>query len=69
MEKVLRVERQKSTLSLALENDHIALSRKICNNTEAIRHDIADLSRELTAARLNAKTDAEVNCSSKGGLF
>ena len=33
VEKILRViERQKSTLSLALENDYIALSREICNN-------------------------------------
>lgn len=70
VEKILRViERQKSTLSLALENDHIALSREIHNNTEAIRDDIAGLSREFAAARLDAKTDAEVSCSSQSGLF
>src|SRR6266536_4860949 len=34
------IKRQKSTLSLALENDHIALSREICNHTEAIRDDV-----------------------------
>ena len=70
VEKILSViERQKSTLSLALENDHIALSREIRNNTEAIRDDVTGLSREFAAARLDAKTDAEVSCSSKSGLF
>ena len=70
VEKILRViERQKSTLSLALENDHIALSREICNNTEAIRDDVAGLSREFAAAQLDAKTDVEVSCSSKSVLF
>ncbi|KAH0558789.1 hypothetical protein GP486_004572 [Trichoglossum hirsutum] len=60
VEKILRViERQKSTLSLALENDHIALSREVLNNTEAIRNNIAGLSREFAAAWLDAKTDAE----------
>jgi hypothetical protein len=70
VKKILSIiERQKSTLSLALENDHIALSREIRNNTEAIRDDVAGLSREFAAARLDAKTDAEVSCSSKSGLF
>jgi hypothetical protein len=70
VEKILRViECQKSTLSLALENDHIALSREICNNAEAIRDDVAGLSREFAAARLDAKTEAEVSCSSKSELF
>lgn len=70
VEKILRViECQKSTLSLALENDHIALSREICKNEEAIRDDAAGLSREFAAARLDAKTDAEASCSSKSGLF
>jgi hypothetical protein len=70
VEKILRViERQKSTLSLALENDHIALSREIRNNTKAIQDDITGLSREFAAARLDAKTDAEVSCSSKSELF
>lgn len=70
VDKILRViERQKSTLSLALENDHIALSREIRGNTEAIRDDVAGLSRELAAAQLDAKTDAEVSCSSESGLF
>ncbi|OBT86395.1 hypothetical protein VE02_05285 [Pseudogymnoascus sp. 03VT05] len=60
VDKILRViERQKSTLSLALDNDHIALSREIRNNTEAIRDDVAGLSRELAAAQLDAKNDAE----------
>jgi hypothetical protein len=69
VEKILRIiERQKSTLSLALENDHIALSREIRNNTEAIRNNVEGLSREFAAARLDAKTDAEVSCSSKSGL-
>ncbi|OBT84787.1 hypothetical protein VE02_06922 [Pseudogymnoascus sp. 03VT05] len=35
------------------------LSREIRNNTEAIREDVAGLSRELAAAQLDAKTDAE----------
>jgi hypothetical protein len=70
VDKILRViERQKSTLSLALDNDHIALSREIRNNTEAIRDDVAGLSRELAAAQLDAKKDAEVSCSSERGLF
>ncbi|OBT38470.1 hypothetical protein VE00_11134 [Pseudogymnoascus sp. WSF 3629] len=61
VDKILRViERQKSTLSLALENDHISLSREIRNNTEEIRDDVADLSRALAATRLDAKTDAEL---------
>ncbi|KFY18112.1 hypothetical protein V492_00137 [Pseudogymnoascus sp. VKM F-4246] len=60
VDKILRViERQKSTLSLALDNDHIALSREIRNNTEAIRDDVTGLSRELGAAQLDAKNDAE----------
>jgi hypothetical protein len=69
--KFLRViERQKSALSLALENDHIALSRDIRENTEAMRDDVAYLSREFAAAPLDVKTDAEeVSCSSKSGLF
>jgi hypothetical protein len=67
VEKILRViERQKSTLSLALENDHITLSREIRNTTEAIRDDVAGLSREFATVRLEAKTDTEVSCSSKG---
>ena len=70
VEKILRViEHQKSTLSLALENDHIVISREIRNNTEAIRDDVAGLSREFAAAQLDGKTDAEVSCSSKSGLF
>lgn len=70
VEKILRViERQKSTLSLALENDHIALSREIYNNTEVIRDNVAGLSREFAAAQLDAKTDAKVSCLSKSGLF
>jgi hypothetical protein len=60
VEKFLRIiERQKSTLSLALENDHIALSRAIRDNTISIRDDITGLSRDFTAARLEAKADIE----------
>jgi hypothetical protein len=70
VDKILRViERQKSTLSLALENDHISLSREIRNNTEEIQDDVADLSRALAATRLDAKTDAEVICTPESGLF
>jgi hypothetical protein len=66
VEKILRViERQKSTLSLALENDHVALSRKIYENTEAVRDDLAGLSREFAATRLDIKTDAEAGFLSK----
>lgn len=66
VEKVIGIiERQKSTLSLALENNHVALSREIRSNTEAIRGDIAGLSREFEAARLDAKIDAEVSYSSR----
>jgi len=62
VEKILRIlQRQKSTLPLALENDHIALSREIRNYIEAIRDDVAGLSREFAAAPLDAKTDAKVS--------
>jgi hypothetical protein len=62
VEKFLRIiERQKSTLSLALENDHVALSREICNNTQAIRDDVAGLSRDFAAAQLDIKADAEAS--------
>jgi hypothetical protein len=70
VEKILSIiERQKSTLSLALENDHVALSREIRSNTEAIRDNVAGLARELEAARLDAKSDAEVTYSSKSVQF
>ncbi|KFY98178.1 hypothetical protein V500_01789 [Pseudogymnoascus sp. VKM F-4518 (FW-2643)] len=51
VDKILRViERQKSTLSLALDNNHIALSQEIRNNTEAIRDEVVGLLQELAAA-------------------
>jgi hypothetical protein len=53
VEKILRViERQKSTLSLALENNHIALSQKIYDNTEAVQDDLVGLSRDAKAGSL-----------------
>jgi len=60
VEKILRVtERQKLTLSLALENYHVALSRRIYENTQVVRDDLAGLSRKFAATRLDIKTDAE----------
>lgn len=62
VEKILRIiERQKATLSLALENDHIALSRDILSNTSATQTGVTDLAREVRAARLDAKALAEVS--------
>jgi hypothetical protein len=65
-EKFLRViERQKSTLSLALENDHVALPQAIRDNTLSIRDDIAELSRGFAAARVEAKADIEAKSASR----
>jgi hypothetical protein len=62
VEKILKIlQRQKSTLLLALENDHIALSREIRNNIEAIRDDATGLSKESAAVRPETKTDTEVS--------
>lgn len=70
VEKILRViKHQKSILSLALENGHIALSREIRNNIGVIRDNVANLSRKFAATRLDAKTAAEVNCLLRSGLF
>jgi hypothetical protein len=63
--KFLRIiERQKSTLSLALENDHVALSQAIRDNTLSIQDDITGLSRDFAAARLEAKADIEARSAS-----
>lgn len=58
------IERQKSTLSLALENDHVALSQAIRDNTLSIRDDITGLSRDFAATRLETKADVEARSTS-----
>ena len=70
VEKILEIiECQKSTLSLALENDHITLSREIRNSRVAIQHDVAGLSKELAASRIDAKIASEVILLVSSGLF
>ncbi|KAJ7588934.1 hypothetical protein C8J56DRAFT_940343 [Mycena floridula] len=44
---LLKVERLKTLIGLALQGDHIALSREIHRNTEALKESMGEMSRKL----------------------
>lgn len=46
-ERLRVIDRQKLLLTLALENDHVSLSREICSDTHAIRSDVTAIRADV----------------------